>query len=263
MRGFRVAVILAALFTVPVFDIARALRRRRFCVHVRQIRMRTRLFRDNRICKRDFLCRLSVAVILATVSTVPVFDIALGVIGGRLCAGVLQVGMIIRCNACFFAHDFSALIAGTKNLPFFGAGSISLNDIKFRIIIVSFVIAGFKGDIQVLCNIRNRKDNRFSVSIKGISEICPQFQTDSVITCNEQFLIGKSPLLRANIIFFTGKVKVNAEILTLFQLVGRILQRSKPCSIYKVYKAKCGFLFKGSIKCLVFRYRSQRRKRIR
>ena len=32
VRGFRVAVILAALFTVPVFDIARALRRRRFCV---------------------------------------------------------------------------------------------------------------------------------------------------------------------------------------------------------------------------------------
>ena len=167
--------------------------------------------------------------------------------------------MVIRCNTCFFTHDLTALITGMKNFPFFGAGSIFLNDIKFRIIIVSFVIAGFKGDIQVLCNIRNRKDNRFSVSIKGISEICPQFQAFSVFTFNEQFIKGKPPLLRANIIFFAGKIKVNTEILTFFQLVGRILQRSKPCSIYKVYKAKCSFFIKYCIEGLAFYYCSQRK----
>ena len=86
VRGFRVAEILPALFAVPVFDIARALRRRRFCVHVRQFRMRTRLFRDNRICKRDFLCRLRVAVILAALFTVPVFDIARALRRRRFCA---------------------------------------------------------------------------------------------------------------------------------------------------------------------------------
>ena len=165
--------------------------------------------------------------------------------------------MVIRCNAYFFTHDFTALITGMKNLPFFGAGSVFLNNIIFCVVIVSFVIAGCKGDVQILCNIRDRKDNRLPISIVGIGEVSSQFQAFTVITCNEQFFIGKPPLLRANIIFFIGKVKINTEILTFFQLVGCILQRSKPCRIRKGYKAKSGFLFKGSIKCLVFRYRSQ------
>ena len=65
----------------------------------------------------DFLCCFGILVILTAVSTVPIFDIALGILGCRFCFNVLQIRVVVGIQlAVDFAADFALclVLAGCR-----------------------------------------------------------------------------------------------------------------------------------------------------
>ena len=92
----------------------------------------------------NFLGRIGIAVILPTILTVPVFNIALGVLGCRLGLSMLDVGVIIPVKlAIGFATDLA--------YRFFGAGCLAAGVVRIYlttvvtnvIVICIFVVSNY------------------------------------------------------------------------------------------------------------------------
>ena len=66
----------------------------------------------------DFLGAVLITVILIAVIAAPIFEIALGVLGRRLCVNMLEAGVIVRVE---FAVSLSAVLAYRS----FGAGRLA------------------------------------------------------------------------------------------------------------------------------------------
>ena len=70
------------------------------------------------VCFFDFLCTVLVAVIFTTAVAVPILDIALGILGRRLCVDMLEAGVVVCIKfSVGFAADFA--------YRFFGAGGFA------------------------------------------------------------------------------------------------------------------------------------------